>query len=45
LSDAYKRHEAEKKLVILFTGKVDKLIFIAKANSNPGLDTKILGTG
>jgi hypothetical protein len=33
-----------KKLVILITGKLGKLICIAKTNSNTGLDAKILST-
>jgi hypothetical protein len=31
-----------KKSVILIANNVDKLIFIAKANSNPGLNPKYL---
>jgi len=34
----------QKKSVILLTDKVDKLILMAKPNSNPGLDAKIFGT-
>ncbi len=33
-----------EKSAIVITNKVGKLIFIAKANSNPGLDAKIFGT-
>nr|MDZ8007135.1 hypothetical protein [Nostoc sp. DedSLP05] len=33
-----------KKSAIAIVNNVGKLIFIAKANSNPGLDAKISGT-
>ncbi|MBD2677719.1 MULTISPECIES: hypothetical protein [Nostoc] len=36
--------QRSEKSVIAIANNVGKLIFIAKANSNPGLDAKISGT-